>query len=344
MTADPFEVLAAGVTPMSPRPEFAAALRRRLTDELFPPLSVPERSPAMTTTEPVTATTAPAEAEAGSTASTTVPNQRLIPYLCCRDAAAALDFYAVALGGVEQSRMVDDRGRVGHAEIVIHGSQVMLADEHPEIDVLSPQHYGGTPVSLHLEVDDVDAVYARAVAGGAIGERAPVDEFYGSRVAIIRDPFGHRWFMQTPLEHVSTPEMSRRAAQEGYELIAPSEPEERPTTGPVEIGYLTFATSDTARAGRFFSALFGWELEPGNTGEGYAHIANTKLPMGLTPDGVGQPPTPYFRVPSAVEYSARVRELGGTVVSSEAYESGGSVTCRDDQGMTFMLWEPAPGY
>lgn len=339
MTTDPFDDLGVPATPVTPRPAFAAALRRRLQDELFPTINVPTRSRRMTSTEP---TTSP-EIEVGST-------QRLIPYLCCRDAAAALEFYTSALGGTEESRMVGDDGRVGHAELVIHGSRIMLADEHPEIDVFSPQHYGGTAVSLHLVVDDVDAVYARATAAGAVGERAPVDEFYGSRAAIIRDPFGHRWFLQTPIEQVASPEMGRRAAEQGYALV---EPPATPaaaavdaTVGsePIEVGYLTFATTDTARAARFFGSLFGWELEQGSSGEGYAHIGNTKLPMGLTPAGVGEAPTPYFRVPSLREFTARVRELGGIIESTDVYESGGSATCRDDQGMTFMLWEPAPGY
>lgn len=333
MTADPFDGLGMPSSPMTPRPEFVAALRRRLTAELFPPVHLPDRSAPMANTETTAATAAaPSATDAAS------PPQ-LVPYLCCRNAAAALDFYATALGGLEQSRMVGDDGRIGHAEMILHGARIMLADEHPEIDVFGPEHYGGTSVSLNLEVDDVDAVYARALDAGAVGERAPQDEFYGARTGIIRDPFGHRWFLQTTIEQVSPAEMGRRAGEQGYDLVEPAA-----APAPVEVGYLTFATSDTARARQFFGTLFGWAFEAGNAGEGYAHIANTRLPMGLTPEGVGQPPTPYFRVSSVAEYAARVQDLGGTVLSTDSYESGASATCKDDQGMTFLLWEPAPGY
>ncbi|MGD9705059.1 MAG: VOC family protein [Acidimicrobiia bacterium] len=334
MTTDPFETLTAPAGPLTPRAEFALGLRRRIETELFPTIDTPERAPVMSTTE-------------SSAAESAVSTQRIIPYLCCRGAAEALDFYARALGAVEQSRMVGDDGRVGHAEITIQGARIMLADEHPEIDVFSPAHYGGSAVGLSLDVDDCDALYERAVAAGAIGLRPPADEFYGSRSATIADPFGHRWFLNTAIEQVSPAEMARRAADEGYSyeehgtVTAPVASSSNP---PVEVGYLTMATTDTARATRFFGSLFGWEFEAGHSGEGYAHIANTKLPMGFTPDGAGQPPTLYFRVESIDRYAARVRELGGTIVSTDTYDSGGSATCQDDQGATFLLWEPAPGY
>ena len=144
--------------------------------------------------------------------------------------------------------------------------------------------------------------------------------------------------------------MTRRAADEGY---AYEEPEPATSLGlvclsrrrtPIEIGYVTMATTETERAARFFGSLFGWQFEAGNAGDGYAHIANTTLPMGFTPEGAGQAPTLYFRVASIEQFASRVRELGGTVVSIDSYASGGSATCQDDQGATFLLWEPAPGY
>ena len=346
MATDPFADLAAPAPAMEPRPEFARALRRRIEEALFPTIDVPGRT-AMTTTEPTTTATAPAAA-----------TQRLVPYLCCRGAAEALDFYARALGAVEVSRMVGDDGRVGHSEITVQGARIMLADEYPEIDVYSPTHFGGSAIALNIDVDDCDAVYERALAAGARGLRPPEDQFYGARAATIVDPFGHRWTLNTQREQIDSEEMSRRAATEGYALVESATTSRDPDAGPVdpavpgtaasgapvEVGYLTMATTDTARARQFFGDLFGWRFEAGASGEGYAHIANTQLPMGLTPDGVGEAPALYFRVGSIAEMSSRVVALGGTVVSSEQYESGGSATCRDDQGMSFLLWEPAPGY
>lgn len=336
MATDPFEMLAAPAPGLAvaPRAEFALDLRRRIEAALFPTIDTPERTTVMSTSESLTTATA---------------TQRIVPYLCCRGAAGALDFYARAFGAIEQSRMVGDDGRVGHAEITIQGARIMLADEHPEVDVFSPAHYGGSAVGLNLDVDDCDALYEQAVAAGATGLRPPADQFYGSRSATVADPYGHRWFLNTRVEDLSGADMARRAADEGYAyeepepatspVLAPSAPSD-----PIEIGYVTMATTDTERAARFFGSLFGWQFEAGNAGDGYAHIANTTLPMGFTPDGVGQAPTLYFRVASIEQFSSRVRELGGTVVSIDSYASGGSATCQDDQGATFLLWEPAPGY
>ena len=113
---------------------------------------------------------------------------------------------------------------------------------------------------------------------------------------------------------------------------------------PVEVGYLTFATPDTVVASRFYGALFGWRAEVGSQGDEYAHIANTKLPMGMTPGPVDEAPVLYFRVDDIPTYTARVRELGGEVVSETTYDSGPNAVCRDDQGRQFQLWQPAPGY
>jgi PhnB protein len=138
------------------------------------------------------------------------------PYLIVKGGAKALDFYARVFGAVEHERIQDPTGKVGHAEIAIGTSRLMLADEHPEIDALSPTTVGGTPVSLHLYVEDVDAVVARAVAAGATLIRPVADQFYGDRVGGIADPFGHRWFIATRKEDLSREELHRRAAAQGH--------------------------------------------------------------------------------------------------------------------------------
>ncbi len=141
---------------------------------------------------------------------------RITPYLCVKDGAAAIDFYTRAFGAKELFRMTAEDGRVGHAEISIGDAVVMLSDEHPEINVVSPTTLGNTPVSLHVLVDDVDATCKTAVGAGAQVEREPEDQAYGERSCVLRDPFGHRWFVGTKIEDVSFDTMRDRFAADGY--------------------------------------------------------------------------------------------------------------------------------
>ncbi len=134
----------------------------------------------------------------------------LTPYLCVKGAADALDFYKKAFGATEALRITGTDGSIGHAEIEVGGALIMLSDEWPEGGVFSPTTVGGTCVTLHLYVPDVDAVVARAVDAQAAVERAIQDQPYGDRSATLRDPFGHRWMVSTKLEDVSKEEMERR--------------------------------------------------------------------------------------------------------------------------------------
>jgi len=135
----------------------------------------------------------------------------LTPYLIVRGAAAAIDFYRTAFGAAERLRMDAPGGTIGHAELTIGGSLVMLADEMPETGWSSPSAIGGTPVSLHLYVEDVDAVVERALAAGATLARPAADQFYGDRLGTVVDPFGHVWSIATHIEDVAPEEMRRRA-------------------------------------------------------------------------------------------------------------------------------------
>jgi PhnB protein len=117
----------------------------------------------------------------------------LTPYLCCADADAAITFYQLAFGAVEVERWTADDGRIGHAQLDIQGNTIYLADEHPEIGVVSPSTLGRTPVSLVLEVTDADAAVERAVTAGATVERPVTDNPGGRRAGWIVDPSGHRW-------------------------------------------------------------------------------------------------------------------------------------------------------
>jgi PhnB protein len=145
-----------------------------------------------------------------------VSNNTITPYICVKDADAAIAFYTEAFGAKENFRMTGPDGRIGHAEISIGGAVVMMSDEHPEINVVSPTTLGNTPVSLHLLVPDVDAICRTATAAGAQAEREPEDQAYGERTCVLRDPFGHRWFVATKIEDVSVDEMRSRFEQEGY--------------------------------------------------------------------------------------------------------------------------------
>lgn len=134
----------------------------------------------------------------------------LTPYLICRKAALAIEFYKRAFGATEDYRLVQEDGRIGHAELLIDGARFSLADEFPEMDCKSPETFGGSPVTLHLYVPDVDAVFARAKAAEARVLSAPQDQFYGDRVCRLADPSGHVWMIATRKEEVSPAEMQRR--------------------------------------------------------------------------------------------------------------------------------------
>jgi PhnB protein len=139
-----------------------------------------------------------------------------IPFLSCRDAAAAIEFYMKGFAATEPGpRWTDPEGKVGHAELVIEGARVMVADEFPEIGVVSPQSLGGSGVSIGLTVDDVDAFAERAVAAGATLVRPPADQDYGERTATITDPYGHRWLVSTPTKEMTEAELRRSAEAYG---------------------------------------------------------------------------------------------------------------------------------
>ena len=134
----------------------------------------------------------------------------LTPYLTVTDAAAAIAFYGKAFGAEEIFRLIDTDGRIGHAELRIGDSVVMLSDEYPDFGALSPARLGGSPVKLHLDVESADRSVETAVAAGATLVRPVQNEFYGSRSGMVVDPFGHSWFIAAKTEEVSVDEMQRR--------------------------------------------------------------------------------------------------------------------------------------
>jgi PhnB protein len=132
------------------------------------------------------------------------------PYIIVEGATNALQWYRDVFGAKEGMRLPAPGGRIGHAEISIGGSKIMLADAHPEMGAEGPNKFGGSPVSLHLYLPDVDAVVARAAAAGATVKSPPEDKFYGDRLGTIVDPFGHNWHISTHIEDVTEAEIKRR--------------------------------------------------------------------------------------------------------------------------------------
>lgn len=139
----------------------------------------------------------------------------LSPHLVVDDAAAAIDFYVKAFGAVEQGRIPGPRGKLIHAAVEINGLAVMLADDFPEMcggKSMTPKALGGTPVSIHLTVDDVDRRFQRAIDAGATVVMPLADQFWGDRYGILADPFGHQWSMGQPMREMSFDEMRAAAA------------------------------------------------------------------------------------------------------------------------------------
>lgn len=133
------------------------------------------------------------------------------PYLSIKGAAAAIDYYKQVFGATELFRMAGPDGKIGHAEIKIGDSPIMLADEFPEMEFVSPKTLGGSPVGLMIYVDDVDAMYTQAINAGAQEIKPLQNQFYGDRSGTLKDPFGHVWTVATHIEDVPPEEMEQRA-------------------------------------------------------------------------------------------------------------------------------------
>jgi uncharacterized glyoxalase superfamily protein PhnB len=326
---DPLESLRQPVVAIAPRAAFASVLRHRLEEALGMTTS---------TTPTTTPSTSAPEDAAGNV---------FIPYLCVDGGARAIEFYVAAFGAVETMRIAEPDGKIGHADLHIGSAAFMLSDEYPDLGVTSPTTLGNSGVSLYLTVDDVDATFASAVAAGATIEREPADQFHGNRTATLRDPFGHRWMLAAPIEDLSVEEIRSRAAAGGFETSAPGEVEA--ASDPIgELGYWTLSVPDVDLAATFYGGVLGWTFEPAQAGDGgdhrYRHVSNTAVPMGVHDDPVAAAQTLYYRVDDLATATARVVEFGGEVLEVTDYASGGNARCRDDQGIEFDLWKPAPGY
>ena len=140
---------------------------------------------------------------------------RLSPHLVCDGAAAAIDFYKKAFDAEEVMRLPGPNGTLMHGSVMINGAMVLLVDEMPEYNVLGPTKLGGSPVTIHLVVSDVDASVAKAVEAGAIVTMPVADQFWGDRYGVIKDPFGHNWSIATPKPNAPRTEAELQEAAKG---------------------------------------------------------------------------------------------------------------------------------
>ena len=300
MATDPFENLREPTAPLAPRAAFAAQLRRRLAARLG--VADQGRPPVPEIRE-----------------YTPARYTSLHPMLSCPRAAEALQWYVDVFDAVlmEPPLMMDD-GRLGHAELRVGDTVFSIADQWPELGLQETP--GVNSVSLMLYVPDATATYERAVAHGAEGQGHP-EPAYGALRGTIRDPFGHRWNIGTALEPDDVPI------------------EDIPSRRFGDVGYITLMVPDKERARRFYTSLFGWEVDD------HHHIETVTPPSGIADSADGEPSTRlYFRVDDIEAAASRVRELGGEVLLVTEYPSGGNAECVDDQGLRFDLFRPRPGY
>ncbi|HXW78150.1 MAG TPA: VOC family protein [Acidimicrobiales bacterium] len=293
---DPFDQLAAALAPAPPDPVFVARLRGRIERAL-------DRPTGATMPEPIVdELLAPITAGAAIT-----------PYLAVAGASAAIVWYEEAFGAhLLYDPVVMPDGRIGHAELELAGATFMLSDESSHIGVAAPIPGEAVPVTVHLEVADVDVVVDRAVAAGARLERPAADYDYG-RNAVVRDPFGHRWLVS--------------AAPRGHGLRHG------------DIAYVSLWVDDPDRAALFFSAVLGWTYSPGSGARG-RQVKGLNIHHGLW--GTEDAGTLFccFAVDDIVAATERARSAGGIAEEPHPEPYGLVATCTDDQGVGFALFEP----
>lgn len=292
---DPFDALRNTARAVDPDPDFAATLREQLQRAVL-------NGGEMTTTE------APARAEAHS----------LTPYIVVTDARRAIDFYVEVFGAARRDDpIVMDDGRIGHAEVGIGDSVLMLAEPFPEMGhVVAPE--GGAVV--HVQVSDVDGAMAKAAELGAEVIRPAEDSGYGKH-GTIKDPYGQRWLV---------------AQAERSEPAEPAVPHG-------QAGYFTFQVPEAEPAKAFYGAVLGWQFSPGRVEGGWG-IKGNGLEGGLW-GGPGRQVgwKLMFAVDDLEAALARVTEQGGRAGQVETMPYGLSADCTDNQGIEFWLWQQPAG-
>jgi uncharacterized glyoxalase superfamily protein PhnB len=325
---DPFETLRRHPRTVDPDPAFAAALRERLQRALRLPRGV----------QPMTTATTHPRAAGGPDSSTGTGRRSatISAYLAVHDARTAITWYTEVFGaGLRGRPYVMDDDRIGHAELVIGESVLMLADEFDEVRVDSPRTRGGTTVSLMITVSDVDEVVDRAVAAGAVLERAPRDADHGRNAAVL-DPFGHRWLICVADPKPDPDPAPGPDHDPGPAADTGSEQDGARRGGAGDLGYVTLQVPDADRARRFFGAVLGWQFSPGRVADGWG-VRDASPMTGLHGGHPRSAAKLMYQVDDLEAAIATVRALGGTVAGPTRQPYGLTAECVDDQGYEFWL-------
>jgi uncharacterized glyoxalase superfamily protein PhnB len=292
---DPFDALRAPAETVAPDPAFATALRARIERAL---LDRGEETSVTSTLSTPSTSTDPAAARLHA----------LTPYLAVTDARAAVDFYETALGARRRGEPIEmPDGRVGHVEVLLGDSVLMLADEYPELGLVAPANRGGVSQSLRLEVTDPDAVVAAAVAAGGTLERPVADSPYG-RGGVVTDPSGHRWMIYR----------------------------EVPSGRPGDVVYASLWRPDVQRADDFYRDVLGWRTTAGSGAQG-RHVTGLIADLGLWGGQPRSTTLACYLVPDVDAAVALVRAAGGTASDPTQQPDGRLADCVDDQGIPFAL-------
>lgn len=278
------------------------------------------------------------------------------PYLSVRNAAAAIEFYKRAFGATEAMRLMQPDGRIGHAEINIGGARIMLADEFPEAGFRSPESLGGSPIHIHLDVADVDAVAAQAIAAGAKVVRPVADQFYGDRSGQIADPFGYTWVISTRKEEMSAAEMQRRLdAFMESQTSATAEGEKK--VNPIREGFKTITPylviSGAARWIDFMKGVFEAEEKFRTGPPGTETIMHAELKIGDSMIEVADANPQYPAMPSTLSIRAsdpdamfsRAIAAGAEAIepmTDKEYGTRAGIV-RDVSGNSLFIFAPLPG-
>lgn len=296
---DPLTVLAGGEHPVQPDPAFAARLRARLEAAVTLPKGV-VMSGTDTAINELNSPAAPID----------VPRPAALPYLAVADARAALAWYVEALGAsVVGDPIVMDDGRIGHAELALAGGVLYLADEFPEIGLKAPAPQS-VSVSLMLAVPDADAALEQARRYGAQVQREPYDA-YGSRTAVVIDPFGHRWMLTAPLLGVAAP------IQHG------------------DVGYVSVQTPDAARAAAFYGHVLGWVYDPATR-----QVTNAQMHTGIFETTGRHTVFCCYAVRDLDAAREAILAAGGQVGTPEDHDWGATLDATDVLGTDFAVFQP----
>ncbi|AMO60112.1 glyoxalase/bleomycin resistance protein/dioxygenase [Mycolicibacterium phlei] len=300
--SDPLDVLRGDDLPVHPDPAFAARLRARLESALNLP----------TGTEGVTMSGTAAVLDE-LTSDQAPPRPAAVPYLTVPDARAAIAWYGDVFEATVVGAPVEmDDGRIGHAELLIAGGVLYLADEYPEIGLKAPSPQG-VSVSLQLSVDDTDATLERARRHGAQVQREPYEN-YGARNAAIIDPFGHRWMLHGPVTGTAVP------IQHG------------------DTGFVSVWVPDADRAAAFYGHVLGWTYDPATR-----RVTSTDMPIGIVSSDSRQGMLCCYAVTDLDAARQSILDGGGRVGDRREEDFGAVLDATDPSGLAFAVFQPNPG-